>query len=131
VPILTAAAVRQALATVIDPELQQNIVDLGLVYDVQVTATGAVNVLMTLTTPHCPRTDEIQQAVRTAVLAQPTVTQVTVELVWQPPWTPYRMAEALRAPLGLPVEELALPSTPAAAWRTRVQRLKGLWQRPI
>lgn len=127
---LTADSIHRALKTVIDPELQQDIVDLGLVYAVQVSAAGAVDVVMTLTTPHCPRADEIIDAVRAAVRSQPAVTAVNVQLVWHPPWTPYRMTPELRAPLGLPAVE---PPPPAAAffkaptWRTRLQRLK-LWR---
>ncbi len=127
----TPERIRLALKAVIDPELQQNIVDLGLVYAVQVSAAGAVDVVMTLTTPHCPRADEIVNAVRAAVLAQPVVTAVNVQLVWHPPWTPYRMTPELRAPLGLPAVDPGPPpaaAPPPPTWRTRLQRLRRRWR---
>ena len=94
----------------IGPELQQNIVDLGLVYDGDVDATGRATVIMTLTTPHCPLASQIVEAVRTTLVAQPGVTTADVRLVWDPPWTPYRTADDLKASLGLPAQEPPPPT---------------------
>lgn len=121
------AAVREALRGVIDPELNENIVDLGLVYEVQVNADGLVVVVMTLTTPDCPRAGEILGAVRAAVTAA-GARAVDVQLTWSPPWSPYRMAGRLRAPLGLPDEEPAPPVASAPLgrlerWRRRLRAL--------
>jgi metal-sulfur cluster biosynthetic enzyme len=90
-----AAAVIQALATVVDPELGISIVDLGLVYDVQVRA-GAVGITMTLTTPGCPIHDVMPGWVRAAVMKVPGVEHVEVTLTFDPPWTPSRMGERVR-----------------------------------
>lgn len=122
-PVPSPASLLQALTAVVDPELQQNVVDLGLIYDVQAPAPGHAIVTMTLTTPHCPLADQIVQDVRSVLLAQPGVATVDVQLVWRPPWTPYRMAEPLRAALGLPADE---PPPPGQAltlsWRERLIR---------
>lgn len=92
-------AVLQALKAVIDPELGLNIVDLGLIYDVQV-AGGAVDVTMTLTTPGCPLHTAIARGAQTAVRNLPGIEQATVNVVWDPPWTPERMSPEARARLG-------------------------------
>ena len=84
-------AVREALRGVEDPEAGMNIVDLGLVYGVDVTA-DAVHVDLTMTTAACPMADMIVEDARDAVAAVvPAGTRVDVELVWDPPWTPDRM----------------------------------------
>ena len=84
-------AVREALRQVDDPEAGMNIVDLGLVYGVEVTADG-VHVDLTMTTAACPMADMIVDQAREAVTAVvPLGTTVDVELVWDPPWTPDKM----------------------------------------
>lgn len=109
IPVLTVDECRAALRTVIDPEIFQNIVDLGLVYNVEVGAENVVTVTMTLTTPHCPMGPQIIQNVET-VLAEKGASAVTVNIVWNPPWTPYAMTAELQRQLGItpadePVEE--------------------------
>jgi metal-sulfur cluster biosynthetic enzyme len=85
-------AVREALRQVDDPEAGMNIVDLGLVYGVDV-AQGAVHIDLTMTTAACPMTDMIVEQVRDAVRAiVPAGAPVHVNLVWDPPWTPDRMS---------------------------------------
>ena len=84
-------AVREALRQVDDPEAGMNIVDLGLVYGVDVTADG-VHVDLTMTTAACPMADMIVEQARDAVNGiVPVGTAVDVELVWDPPWTPDKM----------------------------------------
>ena len=90
-PPVTEDAVKQALATVLDPELGMSIVDLGLVYDVRIR-NGAVAITMTLTAPGCPIHDVMPDWVRTAVLRVPGVEAVNVSLTFEPPWTPDRIA---------------------------------------
>ena len=90
-PPVSESDVRQALATVLDPELGMSIVDLGLVYDVRIR-NGAVAITMTLTAPGCPIHDVMPEWVRTAVLRVPGVEAVDVTLTFEPPWTPDRMA---------------------------------------
>ncbi len=93
-------AVREALRQVEDPEAGMNIVDLGLVYLVEV-ARDAVRVDMTMTTAACPRTDMIVEQARDAVAALvPEGTAVDVRLVWDPPWTPDKMSGVAREHFG-------------------------------
>lgn len=75
---------------VVDPELGMNILRLGLVYDL-VIAEGAVTIVMTLTTPRCPMARSITEGVRRVVSELPWVTATTVQLVWEPRWTPERI----------------------------------------
>lgn len=96
---MTAEEVRDALRGVVDPELGASIVDLGLVYDVQVIG-AKVFVTMTLTTPLCPMNEMIPDAVRQAIGALPGVGGVDVDLVWTPPWEPQMMSRELKQRLG-------------------------------
>ena len=91
-----------ALARVVDPELHYNIVDLGLVYGVDVRQ-GAVNVQMTLTSPGCPYGPYLIHEVRTAVRGVDGVRSETFQLVWEPSWTPGMMSEEARLELGFDV----------------------------
>ena len=90
--------VMNALRAVIDPELGVNIVDLGLIYDVTVD-NRAVDVTMTLTTPGCPLHTAIARGAEAAVRNLPDVDQATVNVVWEPAWTPERMSPQARAHL--------------------------------
>lgn len=93
-------AVREALRQVDDPEAGMNIVDLGLVYGVEVGA-DAVRIEMTMTTAACPMTDMIVEQVRDVVAAiVPAGTGVDVQLVWDPPWTPDKMSGVAREHFG-------------------------------
>ncbi|MGI8507816.1 MAG: metal-sulfur cluster assembly factor, partial [Gemmatimonadaceae bacterium] len=88
------------LRRVKDPDLQLNIVDLGLVYGVRVDG-DVVNVDMTLTSPACPSGPEIMSDLETQVRTLPGVQDVKVNLVWAPFWTPDRIEPRVRAYLGL------------------------------
>lgn len=102
---LTTEICRTALRNVIDPEVYQNIVDLGLVYGVEVTPEQAVAVTMTLTTPHCPLGPQIIENVEKELRAV-GATSVTVDIVWSPPWTPDAMTPELKRLLGIvPAED--------------------------
>lgn len=96
---VTAEQVRDVLRGVLDPELGANVVELGLVYDVQIVGTK-VFVTMTLTTPLCPMNEMIPDAVRQAVGALPGVGGVDVELVWTPAWEPQMMSRELKERFG-------------------------------
>lgn len=92
--------VRQALQAVEDPEAGMSIVDLGLVYAIAIEP-GRVRVQMTMTSPACPAGPYLQDEARAAVeAAAPAGTEVQVELVWDPPWTPERMSEQARGRFG-------------------------------
>jgi metal-sulfur cluster biosynthetic enzyme len=92
-------ALISALRTVKDPELNVNVVDLGLVYSVQ-TRDDQVDVDMTLTTPACPAGPEILRNAVAALETVPGVTKANVRLVMSPPWTTDRMTDAARDELG-------------------------------
>ena len=97
---LTADGVRKALRAVKDPELNLNIIDLGLVYDIEVDEEGDIQVKMTLTSPGCPAGAEILQGVKEVASDLEGAGSVEVELVWEPYWTPERMDPRVRAFLG-------------------------------
>ncbi|VUZ85092.1 mrp [Candidatus Methylomirabilis lanthanidiphila] len=84
---ITEEQVYATLRKLIDPELGVNIVDLGLVYDVQIQG-GDIGIRMTLTTRGCPMHASFVQAVDRALRELPAVTGVTVEIVWEPAWNP-------------------------------------------
>jgi metal-sulfur cluster biosynthetic enzyme len=98
--MLTPDSVRKALRAVKDPELNLNIIDIGLVYDIEVGTGGEVEVRMTLTSPGCPAGTEIIDDVKRVVADMEGVKSVEVELVWDPYWTPERMDPRVRAFLG-------------------------------
>ena len=98
--LLDDDAIREALRQVEDPEAGMNIVDLGLVYGIEV-ADGAVHVDLTMTTAACPMADMIVEQAREAVAAiVPAGTAIDVELVWDPPWTPDKMTGIARDHFG-------------------------------
>lgn len=90
-----------ALREVIDPELMINIVDLGLVYEVQPADGGSVSVDMTLTSPACPAGPQIMQQAKMALERLDGVTEAVINLVMTPPWSPDRMTDEARDQLGL------------------------------
>jgi metal-sulfur cluster biosynthetic enzyme len=98
---VTEEAVRKALRVVKDPELNLNIIDLGLVYDVEIRNDTEVTIRMTLTSPGCPAGPEIMTDAEQVVRGMEGVADVDVELVWEPFWTPERIDPRVRAFLGL------------------------------
>ena len=91
----------EKLQTIFDPEIPVNIYELGLVYEVKVSAEGAVTVQMTLTSPHCPAVQSLPAEIESKVRAVDGVTDVKIDLVWDPPWDPSKMSEAARLQLGM------------------------------
>jgi metal-sulfur cluster biosynthetic enzyme len=96
---LTDQLVLETLRQVIDPELGVNIVDLGLIYRFAY-ADGKVTVTMTLTTPGCPMLASIAEGVKSILLGLEGVSEVEVEVVWDPPWTPSMMTAVGRRMTG-------------------------------
>jgi metal-sulfur cluster biosynthetic enzyme len=88
------------LRQVVDPEIDCNIVDLGLIYGVMIEG-GTVRVQMTLTTQGCPMHESIALGVKTALLNLEGVEEAEVEVVWDPPWNPAMMSDYGRARVGL------------------------------
>jgi metal-sulfur cluster biosynthetic enzyme len=97
--VLNPETIRQALRQVKDPELDLNIIDLGLVYDVEVE-DGDVSIEMTLTSPGCPAGPMITNDAHKAVRALDGVKDVNIEIVWEPYWTPERIDPKVRAMMG-------------------------------
>ena len=95
----TKEEVIDALRAVEDPELGMDIVDLGLLYDVELE-NGTVKVIHSLTSMGCPVGPMIQEGIHDAAAAVPGVEDVEVELTWDPPWTPELMSEDAKFILG-------------------------------
>lgn len=89
------------LRNTFDPEIPVNIYELGLVYEVRVEGSGEVFIKMTLTSPACPVAGSLPPEVESRVRAIPGVTDVRLDLVWDPPWNPSMMSEAARLQLGM------------------------------
>jgi FeS assembly SUF system protein len=98
---VTQEEVYEALKTVYDPEIPVNVVDLGLVYDVQVNDENNVFVQMTLTFPGCGMGPHIAQQAEWAIQDIEGVEEVQIELTFDPPWSPEFISEEARAQLGI------------------------------
>ncbi len=96
----TQSLISEALRHVYDPELGVNVIDLGLVYDVDVNEDGHVTIEMTLTTPGCPMHESLAEGVGAALQELPGITSGEIRLVWDPPWNPSRMTDEGRRMLG-------------------------------
>ncbi len=91
----------EALSRVFDPEIPVNIYELGLIYDITVDRAGVVGIRMTLTAPACPAAEFLPIDVKKQVGALDEVTDVKVDVVWDPPWDRDRMSDAAKLQLGL------------------------------
>ena len=94
-------AVVDALRTCYDPEIPVNIYELGLIYDVDVSASGEVLIRMTLTSPACPAAQSLPPEVEAKAAGVAGVASARVEVVWEPIWNPSMMTDAARLQLGL------------------------------
>ncbi len=99
-PALNETLILETLRQVVDPEIDCNIVDLGLIYGVTIDGTKVI-VQMTLTTQGCPMHESIAWGVKMALLNLDGVEDADVEVVWDPPWHPSMMSEYGRARVGL------------------------------
>jgi len=95
------SSIVEVLRTCFDPEIPVNIHDLGLIYGIEVAPGGHVAVKMTLTSPMCPVAESLPPEVERRVKSVNGVTNATVEVVWDPPWTMERMSEAARLQLNI------------------------------
>ena len=93
--------VRAAIKTVFDPEIPVNVYDLGLIYEIIITAESVVGVRMTLTAPACPAAQWLPAQVEQKAKAVEGVTDALVDVVFEPPWTKDRMSDAAKLQLGL------------------------------
>jgi FeS assembly SUF system protein len=94
-------AIVATIATVYDPEIPVNIWELGLIYEVAVDASNTALVTMTLTAPGCPAAQSLPSEVERKVRDVPGVSDVKVDVVWEPGWTKDRMSDAAKLQLGL------------------------------
>ena len=95
------AAIIDALRNIHDPEIPVNIYDLGLIYDIGLDDDGKAAIRMTLTAPACPVAGTLPGQVEQAAKAVEGISDATVELVWDPPWSQERMSEEARLQLGM------------------------------
>ncbi len=100
--MVTEALVWDALATVMDPEVPFSVVDLGLVYGVEVAPGARVRVQLTLTTRGCPLVRRISTDAEAAIRRVAGATDVSVEIVWDPPWNPAMASAPVRRHFGWP-----------------------------
>lgn len=94
-------AIIDAVSTIYDPEIPVNVYDLGLIYAIDLHDDGKVQVEMTLTAPNCPSAQELPVMVQKAIEKVKGVTEVKVEIVWDPPWDPSRMSDEARLILNM------------------------------
>ena len=99
--LVIESEVLEALRTCFDPEIPVNIYELGLVYNINVEEGGAVTITMTLTSPHCPAAQSKPAEIEEKVKAVSGVSDIKIDLVWDPPWDPSKMSEAARLQLGM------------------------------
>lgn len=90
-----------ALREVYDPEIPINVYDLGLIYDIKVKENGFIHITMSLTSPTCPTAEYIQEMITSAVSAVQGVSEVEIELTFEPRWTPDRVSDDAKEELGL------------------------------
>lgn len=98
--MVTKEEIVKALKGCYDPEIPVNVYDLGLIYDIAVKA-GKVNIKMTLTAPGCPMARMISYDIEAKLKKVKGVKEVSVEVVWDPPWTPDRMTDEAKRVLGI------------------------------
>jgi len=98
------AEIVAAFKSVYDPEIPVDVYELGLIYGYEVRENGHVDIQMTLTAPACPEAGTLPGMVESRVTEIEGVDSATVELVWDPPWTPARMSEAARLSLGFDMD---------------------------
>ena len=94
-------AIIDAVSTIYDPEIPVNVYDLGLIYAIDLHDDGKVQVEMTLTAPNCPSAQELPVMVQQAIEKVKGVTEVKVQIVWDPPWDPSRMSDEARLTLNM------------------------------
>lgn len=105
------------LKTVRDPEIPVNIVDLGLIYGLSIAPAESgkrIELRMTLTAPGCSMSDVIKREIEYKLARLPEVSQVQVEIVFDPPWTPDKMSEGAKLAMGLDMDFGALPAAKSA-----------------
>jgi len=109
---VTETDVMSALKQVYDPEIPVNVVDLGLIYDCHIAPIAEgnkIDIKMTMTAPGCGMADVLKSDIQRKISDLPTVKELNVEVVFEPPWNPTKMSEAARLQLGLDLESSPFP----------------------
>ena len=91
----------EALKEIFDPEIPVNIYEIGLIYNIDISAEGKVDIKMTLTSPMCPVAESLPPEVESKVAEAEGVTESSVEVIWEPPWNMEMMSEAAQLQLGM------------------------------
>ena len=91
----------EEIKKIYDPEIPVNIYELGLIYEIEILDKKKVNIDMTLTTPNCPVADSLPKMVKNNILKIEGISDVDLNLVWDPPWTKDKMSEAAKLELNL------------------------------
>ena len=91
----------EAIKKVYDPEIPVNIYELGLIYKIEVDEKNKVNIDMTLTSPNCPAAESLPNQVKESTMEVQGVSDVNLNIVWEPPWSPEKMSEAAKLELNL------------------------------
>ncbi|PYT14246.1 MAG: SUF system Fe-S cluster assembly protein [Acidobacteria bacterium] len=105
------AKVVEAFRTCYDPEIPVNIYDLGLIYDLKIEPSGQAYIKMTLTAPSCPVAGILPGQVEAKVRTVPGITDVKLDLVWEPPWNRDMMSDAAKLQLGFDLGFDVVPSS--------------------
>lgn len=91
----------EALKNCFDPEIPVNIYELGLIYNIDINPTDKVRIRMTLTSPACPVAGSLPPDIEAKVKEIDGITDATVEVIWDPPWTPEKMSDAAKIQLNM------------------------------
>ena len=91
----------EAVKKIFDPEIPVNIYELGLIYKIEVDEKNKINIDMTLTSPNCPVAESLPKDVKENIMKVEGVSDVNLNLVWEPPWDKDKMAEAAKLELNL------------------------------
>ena len=91
----------EKIKTIFDPEIPVNIYDLGLIYKIEVNKDRKVIIDMTLTSPNCPVAESLPNQVKSSIMKVEGVSEVNLNLVWEPPWDKDKMSEAAKLELNL------------------------------
>ena len=91
----------EVIKKIFDPEIPVNIYELGLIYKVEIDENNKVNIDMTLTSPNCPVAESLPNEVKENIMKVDGVSEVNLNLVWEPPWSQDKMSEAAKLELNL------------------------------
>lgn len=94
-------SVIDAVKTVFDPEIPVNVYDLGLIYEIDFPRPDQIDITMTLTSPACPVAQSLPNQVKQAVITQTGIDQVSVDVVWDPPWNKDAMSDDAKLALNM------------------------------